>query len=336
MKLRMRHKKNFFFLAILFLLVCALSGWQFLRSNQVKKQADNLIKYGEAPEAIALYKEAQRLFPLRWDIAADIAGAELILKSNQDYDQITDFSEFQEAPPLTNLPPTVLKSNQLFVPILMYHHIRVNPRPGDPIWAALNVTPNQLEEQFAYLTTHNYHPVTLDDLTTALDGKTVLPNNPIILTFDDGYRNFYENAFPLLKKYQVKATEFIITQVLNIPAYLTWNQIGEMDKSGLVYFGAHTRHHPNLPDLSQTTIIDEIKGSKADLEQHLKKPINWFAYPYGSYSNFIIQTVQAAGFTGAASTIYGPIQSKDTLYLAPRIMVDGRFSLDNIVKRIQP
>src|SRR5574340_118921 len=228
-----------------------------------------------------------------------------------------------------------LKPNELFVPILMYHHIRENPKPGDLVYDVLNVNSRQLDEQLNYFAAHNYHTVTLGDLSRALNGKTRLPENPVILTFDDGYRNFYENAFPLLKKYKMKAIMFIITSVVGSSPYLTWDQIKEMDKSGLVEFGAHTMHHPNLPDISQEMEKEEIIGSKKDLESHLKKPVIWFAYPYGSYSNIIIKTVKDAGFAGAVSTIYGAIQNKDNFYLMPRIGVDGRFTLSNLSRRIK-
>src|SRR5205823_416252 len=118
------------------------------------------------------------------------------------------------------------------------------------------------------------------------------------------------------------------------PAYLTWDEIVEMDKSGLIEFGAHTRHHANLPDLSQAAMVDEVEGSKKDLEEHLNKPILWFAYPYGGYNNLVMAEVQKSGFVGAVSTIYGAGQSKDKLFLEPRIMVDGRYSLADLVAHI--
>lgn len=322
-----------FFVAVT-VAITVVIGHLYYQSNLLAAHADTLLKYGNSQQALALYKKAQHTFPFRWDLADDISGTQLILQSEKDYGRIHDFSEFQELPPITNLQSTRLNANELFVPILMYHHIRVNPMPNDPVWAALNVSPDQLNQQLSYLTSHNYHTITLDELLDALNGRISLPVNPIILSFDDGYRTFYTNAFPLLKKYDMRAVQFVITQVVGIDAYLTWPQILEMDRSGLVEFGAHTQHHPNLPDLNNAAIVDEIKGSKFDLEQQLKKPINWFAYPYGSYNAFIIQTVQDAGFKGAVSTIYGTNQSKDNMYLFPRIMVDGRFTLDNIVKRI--
>jgi len=322
------HPKVLLILLAVFILAI---GWFYFQSNLLKQQGDDLIKYGRAEEAIEIYKKAQRMFPLRSGISEDIEGAKLILESNRYYQQI---SEFQEIPSLENLPRVLLNPNELFVPILMYHHIRINPNSSDPVSAALNVSPTQLEQQLAYLSSHNFRAITLDELSDALDGKVSLPNNPVVLTFDDGYRNFYENAFPLLKKYKMKAVQFVATDLVNTQIYLTWDQIAEMNISRLIEFGAHTRHHANLPELSRDSIADEIKGSKIKLERHLRKQVNWFAYPYGSYNDFIKQTVISSGFKGAVSTIYGTIQSKDNVFLSPRIMVDGRFTLDNIARRI--
>ncbi len=305
------------------------------QSTNFKNQGDLLVKQGRVGEAIILYNKARSIFPLRSDVTDNLEAANLILQSDLTYETISDldFAEVQIAPDLPAIG--ALQPNEVFVPILMYHHIDVNPKPEDPVWASLFVTSDQLNSQLEYLTAHGYTSITLDELYAALNNKATLPKQPIVLTFDDGYRTFYTNAYPLLKKYNVKATEFVITQVEGAPAYLTWDQILEMDKSGLVRFGAHTRHHPNLPDLSQTSIINEVQGSKSDLEDHLKKEITWFAYPYGGYTNSVVEVVRNAGFKGAVSTIYGAGQSSSKLYIEPRIMVDGRYSLANFIARIQ-
>ncbi len=332
--IKWKNRARLLVVAVL-ILAFGVGSWFFYQSTLLSGQADGLFKSGREAEALVLYQRAQALFPLRRDLSDDIAGTKLVIQSSHDYGRIADFfEEYQEVPPLSSLPAIQLAPNELYVPVLMYHHIRVNPMPRNPVWAALNVSAEQLDQQFAYLSSHNYHTITLDELRDALDGKISLPENPIVLTFDDGYRNFYDSAFPLLKKYNFKATQFVITAVAGTSAYLTWEQISIMDKSGLVTFGAHTRNHPNLPDISQARIVDEIRGSKADLEQHLGKTTYWFAYPYGSYSASIMQTVQDAGFRGAASTVYGAVQRRNNMFLFPRIMVDGRFSLDNLTKRI--
>lgn len=323
--------QSVFFLFFLILFVIIFNRYR--QSDRLKEQGEKTLQLGQAQDAVLLFKKALDLFPLRKDVADDLDGARLVLRSTLEYAQIYQINEIQFPPPITYWPP--LKLGELFVPILMYHHIRENPKPGDLVYDVLNVNSHQLDEQLNYFAAHNYHTVTLGDLSGALNGKIRLPENPVILTFDDGYRNFYENAFPLLKKYKMKAIVFVITSVVGSSPYLTWDQIIEMDKSGLVEFGAHTIHHPNLPDISQEVEKEEIIGSKKDLENHLKKPVIWFAYPYGSYSNFIIKTVKDAGFTGAVSTIYGAIQNKDGFYLMPRIGVDGRFTLSNLARRIK-
>lgn len=309
---------------------------RFVQSEGFRIKADEQLKQGHAEEAILLYTKAQAAFPLRRDVQNDIEGARLILESDLNYIQFYSIgAQIQAQPPISELPvKRSLKAGELFVPILMYHHIGVNPKPGDPVWAALYITPESLENEFTYLDSHNFHVITLDELYSALSQGQSLPENPVVLTFDDGYRSFFDSAYPVLKKHNMKAIDFVITGAVGASAYLTWDEILQMDKSGLIQFGAHTRHHPNLPDLSQSLITEEIKGSKADLESHLGKKIDWFAYPYGSYNNFAISVVKDAGFKGAVSTIYSNIQTKDSLFLLPRIMANGMYGLDNFIMRV--
>ncbi len=323
--------------AILILIIGALGFPLYKQADNLKKQGDDLVKQNKLEEALAYYKDAYNTFPLRSGLADNISATRLLISSELEYSSIVDstYAEVQEIPSLGALAPTQLKEGELFVPILMYHHIRVNPRPQDPLWASLNVTPEQLESQLIYLLRNGYHVITLDDLYDALNSGKTLPARPIVLTFDDGYRNFYDNAYPLLKKYNMKAIEFVITAVEDVPAYLTWGEISEMDRSGLIEFGAHTRRHPNLPDLTTNSINYEITQSKADLESHLGKTVNWFAYPYGSYNSYIVSETQKAGYKAAVTTNYSAVQNKDKMYLLPRIMVDGRFTLDEFARRIQ-
>lgn len=304
-------------------------------------QGDQAISKGDPETALPLYNRAKQIFPFRFDIEEKTRGAKLIQQSNLSYKQISEVdaeienAEIQNIPSLSTLPSSrQLKQGEVVVPILMYHHIEANPRPYDPVYASLFVTPAQLDSQLQYLSSHNFNPISLDQLYQALNGNYVLPVNPVVLTFDDGYKSFYDNAFPLLKKYQFKAIEFVITNVTTYPAYLSWNQIIELDKSGLVEIGAHTRTHPSLNTLSKSGIDNEVKGSKSDIESHIGKTIHWFAYPYGTYNDLVISSVKDAGFTGAVSVIYSPVQSADKLYFLPRVMVDGRFSLDEFSKRL--
>lgn len=309
----------------------------YLKSSSLTAKGDLLAQQNKLEEALIYYQEAYQTFPLKPGLADDIDSIKLRINSKLEYSTIVDetYAEAQQIPSLETAIQEKLGPDEIFVPILMYHHIRVNPMPGDPLWASLNVTTDQLNAELAYLTTNNYHIITLTDLYNVLIGKEKYVDKSIVLTFDDGYETFYQNAYPLLKKYNVHAIEFVITDVLTNPAYLTWGQIEEMDKSGLVEFGAHTMHHPYLTDLTANSANTEIVGSKKALEDHLGKPTEWFAYPYGSYNNNVISEVRNAGFLGAVSTNYSSAQSVSKLYVLPRIMVDGRFSLDEFARRIQ-
>lgn len=341
-----KRSSNFFRFSLIkvFLFFVLLIGiyliWAYLQNLSLTNQGNQLLSEGKTADAIALLTKARQIFPFNPDTINSLQGALLVQLSTMDYGAVYEIqgeienAELQNVPSLSSLPSVALKPGEVFVPMLMYHHIWLNPRPKDPLWASLSVTPDQLDSQFNYLSTHNYHPVTLTELFDSFEGKFSLPQNPIILSFDDGYKNFYTDAFPLLKKYNFVAEEFVITSVTTYPAYLTWDQISELDKSGLVEIGAHTQHHPDLTAVPSKMLTSEVFGCKSDIESHLHKTVNFFAYPYGSYNDNVIKAVKDAGFRGATSTIYGSNQSSAKSYLLPRIMVDGRFSISEFAKRI--
>ena len=314
--------------------------YRFQQSSVYIKQGTDALNAGRINEATEFYNKARDVFPYRPSVGQSLEALNLFVNADTQYGKSYDIPSVIN-PAATPQPaaspsaaPLSRPPHEVKVPILMYHHIRINPRPKDPVWAALNISPQQLENQLQYFISHGYNTITLDELSDVLLGKIQLPQNPIVLTFDDGYSSFYENAYPLLKKYNMKAINFVITGVVGAGVYLNWSQIKEMDKSSLITFGAHTKHHPALVSLSPKLIQEEIKGSKSDLEKQLKKSIHWFAYPYGSYNNKVAQFVKEAGFSGAVSTSFGVIQAIDSSFFMPRIMVDGRYTLDMLIKKL--
>lgn len=221
--------------------------------------------------------------------------------------------------------------NQLKVPILMYHYIGNNPNPADTARNSLEVTPDKFEEQMKYLKDNGYNSISLDTLYPALKGQTTLPSKPVILTFDDGYEDFYTNAYPILLKYGLHATVFIPINLMNQGYYLSWGQIKEMSRSGLINFGAHGMNHWQLASLPLPITELEIVQSKKVLQDNLGVPINFIAYPYGSVNENVINLTKKAGYMGALGTWANKTQSEGTLFDMPRLRVGGEATLQTFI-----
>lgn len=217
---------------------------------------------------------------------------------------------------------------QTRVPILTYHYIGNNPNPADKARDNLEVVPDKFEEQMNYLSKNGYNTISFDTLYAVLHGVSSLPLKPVILTFDDGYIDFYLNAYPILRRYGLHAVSFIPTGLVGKGYYMSWPQIKEIDASGLVSFQAHSVDHPNLAGLSDDKLKYQIWESKKALEAELGKPVNTFAYPYGVTDERVWAAVKAAGFVGAVGTWYGVIESEGTIYDMPRVKIGGGMTIE--------
>lgn len=205
------------------------------------------------------------------------------------------------------------------VPILMYHYIEYVQDKKDTLRQALNVNPAVFESQVKTLREAGYTFMTAKELGEVLDGKATLPQKPILLTFDDGHWDFDTNALPILKKYNVKATAYIISGFLGGSDFMTPIQLEDVINSGLVEIGSHTIHHYALKGLPEPLLTTEITQSKKYLEDTYHLHIVSFAYPSGSFDQHAIDTVRAAGYTNAVSTIPGIEQSQLNRYFLYRL-----------------
>lgn len=205
------------------------------------------------------------------DALADYFG----LTVTQDYSrgQVYYYGEEPE-------PETVPEGVE--VPVMMYHAV------SDDLWGieSLFVSPQKMEEQLKWLVENEYTPIWFEDLTRLDKIK-----KPVILTFDDGYEDNYTELFPLLKKYQVKATIFMITGSIGEEKYLTEAQIKEMARSGLVSFQSHTVTHQLLPDLSAEELETELIQSKKTLYQLTGKEPFVLCYPTGKQNARVREAV---------------------------------------------
>lgn len=217
------------------------------------------------------------------------------------------------------------------LPILMYHYVEHVQDEGDTIRQSLNTSPETLTSQIKTLQQANYTFLTASQTAHIINGTIPLPEKAVLLTFDDAYEDFYTDVLPILKRYQIPATVYVITQFLDRPNYMTSQQLTAVRNSGLVEIGAHSQHHYDLPYISPTKATQEISGSKIDLEKKLAIPVYSFAYPSGRYNQEIITLTQDAGYTNAVSTDLGTEQTLNRLFNLYRLRTGGR-SGPNLLK----
>ena len=217
----------------------------------------------------------------------------------------------RRAPTITRLSlPGTLPWRTLSVPILMYHRIDVLKPTLPAITRSLTVTPKDFAAQMRWLRGHGYHAVTQSQLFAALEKGKKLPTKPVMITFDDGYRDVLRNAAPRLKRLGMPATAYVITSRISNGdvSFLTWAQLHALEQSG-VEIGSHTVHHAELTSLSDPAALQELIQSRSSLEQHLGHPVQWFAYPAGKFDAHSEELVRQAGYVLAVTTQPGAVQS---------------------------
>lgn len=202
------------------------------------------------------------------------------------------------------------------VPMLMYHYI-------DPeIWS-LSVTPENFERQMKFLSEKKYRVISLDAFVEQTKAGKPFAHNTVVITFDDGRSDNYKNAYPVLKKYNMPATIFLITQWMDRDPQLTWDQVREMAANG-IDFGSHTQHHRYVPDLLPRELLTEIVNSKYDIEGRLGRPANHFCFPSGGFTEEAKAVIRQAGYTSASTTNRGMDRHNRDLYELKRIKVKNR------------
>lgn len=225
------------------------------------------------------------------------------------------------------------------IPILMYHH--VNRYSDDP----LTVSVERFDRQMAHLSSR-YFSLFFDEIETRLrrggrraepetgiDRRGFNPLPPIAVTFDDGYADAWVYAFPILKKYQVKATIFVNTahvspgqscrpvveegpssirrrrEIERDPQptdFLSWPEMREMEKSGLVRIESHSHHHLRCDaSLPLEKLTDELSFSKREIERHLEKECRYLAWPFGAYDARATAAAQSCGYRAVVTTLKG-------------------------------
>jgi peptidoglycan/xylan/chitin deacetylase (PgdA/CDA1 family) len=187
-----------------------------------------------------------------------------------------------------------------YVPAIMYHDVVGTYKQ---VW--FDTTEAELREHLQAIQEAGVVPISIDQLYAHLRNGDPLPEKAILLTFDDAYLGQYENAYRLLQEYQFPATYFVQTGFVGVPTskdHFTWDQMREMDQSGLITFAPHTINHPeDLRLLPDDRLRRELVESKQRMEAELGHEMHYFAYPAGNRDDRVMQAVKDAGYTMAVT-----------------------------------
>jgi peptidoglycan/xylan/chitin deacetylase (PgdA/CDA1 family) len=227
--------------------------------------------------------------------------------------------------------------NRPGIPILMYHSVCNASEARHPYFET-NISIAAFEGHLQFLRDHEYSTAYLSDLHGLMqDGPKA--RRSVVITFDDAFRNFYTQAFPLVCKYGFKATLFVpsglvgrYSSVLGAEPFMNWSEIREVCRYG-VEIGSHTVTHPNLYLSSSAVLQEEVKASKEDIEDNIGEPVRSFAYPYAfpehdkRFCQHFTKLLAQFGYENGVSTSIGRARVRDDRFRLPRLPINSHDDL---------
>jgi peptidoglycan/xylan/chitin deacetylase (PgdA/CDA1 family) len=221
----------------------------------------------------------------------------------------------------------------LRIPILVYHSISNDPQRARA--ARTTTDPFTFRQQMRSLITAGCNPADLSQVVGWLRDGVRLPDKTVIITFDDGLRDFHTHAFPVLQELSFPATVFLPTDFIgasrrsfNKFECLTWSEVREMRQAG-IRFGSHTVSHPHLGELPRVEVMRELAVSKAEIERHLAEPVVAFACPHdfpranSTFAADFRDLLVKAGYACCVTSELGRVKSGDDLYRLKRMPVNA-------------
>jgi peptidoglycan/xylan/chitin deacetylase (PgdA/CDA1 family) len=206
------------------------------------------------------------------------------------------------------------------VPIFTWHRVAVLADEFTKSIPDETVEPSVFASEIEALATHGYHPISQLELFDALFHGGSLPPKPVLLSVDDGYVDDVKTILPILRAHHFVATFYVITHRFHEAGFLNPTEVRRLDAAGMD-IGAHTRNHVPLATVSSAELASQVRGSREDLERVLGHPVQWFAYPFGSFNAAVVAEVRAAGFVLAVTTQGGTRESALDPLSMPRIHV---------------
>jgi peptidoglycan/xylan/chitin deacetylase (PgdA/CDA1 family) len=217
----------------------------------------------------------------------------------------------------------------------MYHSISEEEERGTPAYFRIHTAPQVFAEHLKFLHDNSYTVIGLDEATSILSGGSRSPEKPVVLTFDDGYRDFHLNAFRALREFSAAATVFLPTAFIGAQRRtfkgqecLTWNEVRELHRSG-ISFGSHTLTHPDLRAVTDRQLWRELSESKDTIEQELGAAVTSFAYPYAfpqrdrGFRRVLGDVLQQCGYRCGVSTILGTASRGEDLFAIRRLPINS-------------
>jgi peptidoglycan/xylan/chitin deacetylase (PgdA/CDA1 family) len=240
------------------------------------------------------------------------------------------------AEPQLEAPTPVILPDQARAPILMYHYVSELPPNADRYRRDLTVSPENFKAQLQHLADAGYHTITLTDLYLHLTQGYPLPAKPIVLTFDDGYRDAYEVVFPLLLDHGFTGTFFVLATPAHFesPGYMTWAQMREMSDAGME-IQAHGRDHVDLRGQSYDYLVYQILGIQEAIQHHTGRLPRFFCYPSGQRDANVIAVLKSAGYWGAVTTEWGQTHTLGGLFEMPRVRIRGSDTLASFIDKLE-
>ena len=225
-----------------------------------------------------------------------------------------------------------LVSTQGPVPVLMYHVIAAPPSSAQ--LQELFVDPKTFDQQMEALRKQGYAGVSLNQVYDAWFRGGKLPEKPVVVSFDDGYRSQYVYARPELRKLGWPGVLSAISGRIGQPNAELSNQMVQTMINDGWELDSHTINHVDVSQASGAQLTSEVAGSRKMLQQRFHQPVNFFCYPSGRYDDQAIQAVRDAGYLGATTTDEG-LASKNEMYTLKRVRVDGSDGVSGLLRKLQ-
>lgn len=226
-------------------------------------------------------------------------------------------------------------SYSLRIPILMYHSISKETQSGILPYYQINTSPERFKEHMECIHQRGFSVIRLQDIGRVWGEEVKDFRRYVVITFDDGYRDFYTSAYPILERYGFPATVFLPTtyignrrNLFNRKECMNWEEVREMSRKGIA-FGSHTVNHPILARLSLEDVDNEVRRSKKTIEDELRVQVESFGYPSAfpeSNIEFIKKlenVLMATGYKYGVTTIIGTTRKGDHSLFLKRLPINS-------------